>query len=162
MGSLSKENHQQKEYQKDRKIRRLNFRIIEAEIVNYHQSKKQLSEYVANLQTITFPGRNMDETGITPKGGMPGDPTARQAIKLAEAHEMVGVMQEMARRVEAIEWALGRLTDGHRKLAKLYYWSQTYYSPERVAEELHIGRPTFFRWRKQIVRLIAQRLGWKI
>ena len=157
MGSLSKENHQ-----KDRRIRRQNFRTLEAELINYHQSKKQLAEYVANLQTITLPGRPIDETGISPTGGMPGDPTARQAIKLAEAHEMIGVMQEMARRVEAIEWALGRLSEGHRKLVKLYYWSPTYYSPERVAEELHIGRPTFFRWRKQIVRLIAQRLGWKV
>ena len=140
---MSKENHQQKEYQKDRKIRRLNFRIIEAEIVNYHQSKKQLSEYIANLQTITFPGRNMDETGITPKGGLPGDPTARQAIKLAEAHEMVGVMQEMARRVEAIEWALGRLTENHRKLVKLYYWSPKYYTPDGIARELNCDRRTF-------------------
>lgn len=154
---MTKENHQ-----KDRRIRRQNFRTLEAELINYHQSKKQLAEYVANLQTITLPGRPIDETGISPTGGMPGDPTARQAIKLAEAHEMVGVMQEMARRVEAIEWALGRLSEGHRKLVKLYYWSPTYYSPERVAEELHIGRPTFFRWRKQIVRLIAQRLGWKV
>ena len=154
---MSKENHQ-----KDRRIRRQNFRTLEAELINYHQSKKQLAEYVANLQTITLPGRPIDETGISPTGGMPGDPTARQAIKLAEAHEMIGVMQEMARRVEAIEWALGRLSEGHRKLVKLYYWSPTYYSPERVAEELHIGRPTFFRWRKQIVRLIAQRLGWKV
>lgn len=159
---MSKEKHQQKEHQKDRKIRRLNFRIIEAEIVNYHQSKKQLSEYVANLQTITLPGRNMDETGITPKGGMPGDPTARQAIKLAEAHEMVGVMQEMARRVEAIEWALGRLTENHRKLVKLYYWSPKYYTPDGIARELNSDRRTFFRWKRQIVHLIAQRLGWKV
>lgn len=154
---MTKENHQ-----KDKKVRRMNFRTIEAEIINYHQSKKQLAEYIDNLQTITFPARRIGDTGITSKGGMPGDPTARQAIKLAEAHEMIGVMQEMALRVEAIEWALSRVSEGHRKLVRLYYWSPKYYTPDGIAAELNVSRRTFFSWRNHIVRLIAQRLGWRV
>lgn len=142
-------------------VRRSNYQLIEKELYNYDQSVQELEEYFAEEKAIYYPGKGINATGIIPKNAK-SDPTGQQGLKLAGHHISTAVMRETARRVRAIDWAYNTLPESHKKLIKLKYWSRRRSNPDRLAMELKIDRATYFRWRNEIVALIAERLGWKI
>lgn len=103
--------------------------------------------------------------------GVPSDPTAVQADKLWRRRLQVlsgTAMLETMRRMMAIEEVLkileadavpnGRLK---LKLVEMRYWRRTV-SDEQVAHELSVSMRTFRRWRREVVCMIAERLGWVV
>lgn len=75
------------------------------------------------------------------------------------------VIIEVSKRLEAIDYAIQALkandTDVKWKLIEMKYFS-TRYSDKDIMKTLYIGRTKFFETRKQFVRMIANRLGWRI
>lgn len=132
-------------------------RVIEAEIRNYHQTVRALHELE---ESIAYPAAVGDYSERTASAG-PGDPTAMRAMRLMTSTELM----EIRRRVAAIEYML-RVLKAHPEqkryeLIRLTYWDGRYTVPG-ICEQLNIGERTYYRWRKDALQLVAEKLGWQI
>jgi RinA family phage transcriptional activator len=134
-------------------LKRANFRLIEKELYHYKLRKKELLIMKADI----IDGGGQPEV---PVYSGPGDPTGRKAIKLSS-----GVIREIEKRLSAIEWALGVVERTQEpaklKLIQLKYFERRL-TDRGIQEKLGISKRTFYRWRKEFVLLIADRLGWEV
>lgn len=83
-----------------------------------------------------------------------GDRTAAQAFKLLRLKEMWSRTRFY---VQAVEDLLSYLEEEKRKLVELRFFDGL--PPWRVTQELHIAESTFFKYEKEILVLLAHRLG---
>lgn len=145
-----------KKRNRDRRVRVATLRLIEAEIRQYHVTRRMLAE--------------MEETICAPKAveyGEPliavghGDPTASKAIVMMTSAELC----EVRRRLEAIEYMLNVLAaspePGRLELIRLRYWDRRL-TDKGICERLNISERTLYRWRREALELAAERLGWSI
>lgn len=138
----------QKNAEKERQ--RAYFRCIEAELYNFTILKKEFKEL--NLAIIESE-RRPEVSTLTG----PGDPTGQKAIKLTTS---IG-LYEMERRIKAIEKAMKEtetLDPLRMELVKMKYEDKK--SHDAIMDELNISEATFYRWRREFVYLIADKLGW--
>lgn len=123
------------------------FRYIEAELFDYHDTLEEITQ----LREDIMEGRAERAIG---KSTRKSDPTATRATRL--------LMDRRLQRLEEVTTAIGRVYDNvpreKQKLIKLKYWDRRY-TNTGVAEDLHIGEMTFYRWRRQIIQAIARELG---
>lgn len=137
------------------KIRKGTFQHVESELFAYHETRKEI---VKLRNEILFSSRAVDENIGGGRGNLPGDPTARTAV-LMVTHRRIEQLERIA---DAIESVVGMLPPEKKKLVQLRYWDK----PRRltwdgIAEELHVSRRQAMRWRDEIVRAIAERIGWR-
>ena len=141
---------------RDRHIRNASLRLIEAEIRNYHQTLKDLRELE---ESIALPGQG--EFGNGTRSTEPGDPTPARAYKMMTSAQLL----EIRRRVEAIEYMLRVVKaspePGRYELIRLAYWDGRY-TVMGICDKLNIGKTTYYRWRREALQLVAERLGWEI
>lgn len=135
-------------------IRRANFRMIEAELYCYEESKRQL-ELLREEIIESTPSQE-----ISVKSS-PGDPTQTKAIKLVNNREII----EMERRLKAIDKAIEILKTNNEprkyELLKMKYFERKY-TDIGICMELGISERTFYRWRREIIELIANFLGCRV
>ncbi|ELK38806.1 Gp53 protein [Brevibacillus agri BAB-2500] len=137
------------------KIRKGTFQHVESELYTYHETRKEI---VRLKNEILYASGSTDENVGGGRGSLPGDPTSRTAILLS-SHKKLEQLQNI---VDAIESVVDRLTEDRKKLIRLRYWEK----PQRltwdgVAAELHVSRRTAMNWRDEIVRAIAEKIGWR-
>lgn len=141
---------------RDRHIRNASLRLIEAEIRNYHQTLKGLRELE---ESIALPGQG--EFGNGTRSTEPGDPTPARAYKMMTSAQLL----EIRRRVDAIEYMLRVVQaspePGRYDLIRLAYWDGRY-TVMGICDKLNIGKTTYYRWRREALQLVAERLGWEI
>lgn len=142
---------------RDRRIRQANLRLIEAEIRNYPQTVRDLREME---EAIALPGVVGDPTERVFTVA-PGDPTAVRALKLmSSAHIM-----EIRRRVDAIEYMVRVVRASPEaaryKMIELAYWDGRY-TVKGICDKLSISERTYYRWRRDALQLVAEKLGWEI
>jgi RinA family phage transcriptional activator len=141
---------------RDRHIRNASLRLIEAEIRNYHQTLKDLRELE---ESIALPGQG--EFGNGTRSTEPGDPTPARAYKMMTSAQLL----EIRRRVDAIEYMLRVVQaspePGRYDLIRLAYWDRRY-TVMGICDKLNIGKTTYYRWRREALQLVAERLGWEI
>ena len=141
---------------RDRHIRNATLRLIEAEIRNYHQTIETLRELE---ESIALPGQG--EFGDGTRSTEPGDPTPARAYKMMTSAQLL----EIRRRVDAIEYMLRVLKaspePGRYELIRLAYWDGRY-TVMGICDKLNIGKTTYYRWRREALQLVAERLGWEI
>ena len=141
---------------RDRDIRNATLRLIEAEIRNYHQTIETLRELE---ESIALPGQG--EFGNGTRSTEPGDPTPARAYKMMTSAQLL----EIRRRVDAIEYMLRVLKaspePGRYELIRLAYWDGRY-TVMGICDKLNIGKTTYYRWRREALQLVAERLGWEI
>lgn len=137
------------------RIEKSNFKTIESELYCYHESKKYLEE----LREEIIESSAAQEIGVAVQSGTTGDTTGNKAVKLASSREIL----EVKRRLRAIEKVLGLLENNERKLklVQMKYFERRY-TDIGISMELDISERTFYNWRKEIIRLIAEQLGWKL
>lgn len=139
---------------KQSELGRDNFRLIETELRNYRNSIRDLRELE---ESIIFSSGNQSEIRT---GGI-SDTTASKAIKLYSNAQI----KEMNRRIEAIEYGIDvfKATGNPKKyeFIKLKY-IEGKLNNYGVAFTLGIKENVLYRWRKELVELIANRLGWRI
>ncbi|GMG96835.1 DUF1492 domain-containing protein [Tepidimicrobium xylanilyticum] len=135
-------------------IKRANFKMIEAELYCYHESKKQLELLREEIIEST------PQQEVSVKSG-PGDPTQTKAIKLVNNREII----EMERRLKAIDKAIEVLKTSNEsrkyELLKMKYFERRY-TDVGICMELGISERTFYRWRREIIELIANFLGCRV
>ncbi|MEJ8548179.1 transcriptional regulator [Brevibacillus borstelensis] len=137
------------------KIKKGTFQHVESELYAYHETRKEI---VRLKNEILYSNSSADENVGGGKGNIPGDPTGRTAILLT-SHKKLEQLQMI---VDAIESVVERLTDDRKKLLRLRYWDKPQILTwDGIAAELHVSRRTAVNWRDEIVRAIAEKLGWR-
>jgi RinA family phage transcriptional activator len=141
---------------RDRHIRNASLRLIEAEIRNYHQTVQTLRELE---ESIALPGQG--EFGNGTRSTEPGDPTPARAYKMMTSAQLL----EIRRRVDAIEYMLRVLKaspePGRYELIRLAYWDGRY-TVRGICDQLSISERTYYRWRREALQLVAEKLGWEV
>jgi len=137
------------------KLRRGTFQHVESELYAYHDTKKEI---VRLKNEILYGSPSHDDNVGGGRGNLPGDPTGRTATLLV-AHRKI---EQLERIVDAIESVVERLPPEKQRLVRIRYWSR----PQRltwdgIAAELHVSRRQAMRWRDEIVRGVAEKIGWR-
>lgn len=142
---------------RDRSIRQASMRVIEAEIRNYHQTVQTLRELE---ESIALPGQQGELSDST-RSTDPGDPTPSRAYRMMTSAQLL----EIRRRVEAIEYMLRILKaspePARYDLIRLAYWDGRY-TVIGICDQLKISKTTYYRWRREALQLVAERLGWEV
>ena len=134
-------------------IERANFKAIEAELYGYLDTKKEIEL----MEEEILEGSPFQEVAV--QSGTTGDSTASKAIKLVSSKELL----EVRRRVNAIEKTLVILQQDEYKLRLLQMkYFERKFSDIGIQQELHISRETFYRWRREIIKLVGSYLGWRV
>ncbi len=129
------------------KLPRAVFRYIEHELYNYDKTRQEIEDLRETIIEMP-PARE-----VVPGVGHVSDPTARKAIKLLTSTTLA----RMSRTVAAIDRALARLADEHRRLFDLKYRQCLPW--QRVCDELSASERTYFRLRHELVVMVACELG---
>lgn len=130
------------------------FKHIESELYFYHDTVKEIARL---RQEIMFTGGNEDENVGGGRSSFPGRPTERIATRLL-THKRLRNLEEM---VEAIDYTFNALTDDHRLVIREKYWSKQRFSWDEMAVRCSMHRNTCMKLRKDVVNLIAEKIGWK-
>ncbi len=134
--------------------RQLNYKVIEAELYNYHSNKEEFNRL---RQQIFDESGNGD--GIKVKGAI-SNPTAKKVFALSSA-----VLLEVERRLRAIDYVL-RLLSKHEESGKAELVRMKYFERELTDQgiqmRLNISQSTFTRWKRDVIELIAERLGYLV
>jgi RinA family phage transcriptional activator len=135
-------------------LQKANEKLIEAEIRNYKQTKQDL----ADLREEIIEGTSYQEVAVQTS---PGNNTYNKACRLMTSRQIL----ECERRVKAIEYAVEVLQACSEpkkyELMNMKYWEHEY-TDYGIMQRLAIEKTTFYRWKKEILQLIAERLGWQI
>lgn len=131
-------------------IEKSNIRLIEAELYTYNETKKELELLVDDIIDST----PFIETAVQSELS---DSTACKAIKLSSSKELI----EIRKRISAIEKALSILPEEKMKLVRLKYFERKL-TDIGIISELHVSSKTYYRWKKEVIRLIGNYLGWKV
>jgi len=137
----------------ERKRKRANFQMIEWELRYYQKLRAQLADGREEIVHATVTPDVPVQTGT-------GDMVLSKVLRLTSTAKL----QEAERRIEAIEYALAmtRRQDPARvELVKKKYFENKL-TDEGIMEALHISRDTFYRWRRDFVSLVAERLGLEV
>ena len=133
------------------------FDRVQAILYCYPQMKKEIQMI---RESIMFDKEEIDENVGGGRPSLPGKPTERIATRLATDKDL----EKLERTVKAVEEVYHSLPDEYKRLIQLRYWTSRQYrweqkmTWERIADELHISRPTVFRMRKEVIEAIAKRL----
>lgn len=143
--------------QRERNIRAATIKLIEAEIRNYHLTVADLKEME---EAIALPGQQGELSDST-RSTDPGDPTPARAHRMMTSAQLL----EIRRRVEAIDYMLRVVRaspePGRYDLVRLAYWDGRF-TVKGICDQLSISQATYYRWRREALQLVAERLGWEI
>lgn len=127
---------------------------IEWEIRNYHETKKQLEELKLDIIESTPVSDVPAQTG-------PGDQTYSKVMQMRTCK----VILETERRLRAVEYALNWFKNSgdpaRLRMIEMHYF-ENHYTPAGIQQRLGIGHDTFYRWRREFIGIVAERLGWEV
>lgn len=133
---------------------RSNFRLIEAELYNYAETLAEIENEKLDMIDAS------PSAEVSSKSG-PGKPTESKAVKMLSSKALL----EAERRTKAISEVIKMLEACNEpnklKLLKYKYFEKKY-TDMGIWSELNIGKATYYRWRNEIIEMIANRLGWRI
>lgn len=145
-----------------RSLRRANFRMIEAELYNYRWSRKMLVQVLRELNLVadsTVMAPPLDEDRVQTSRYF-ADIVAQRAEELAnERAYTVAVLQETARRLEAIEYMLKQLDEPRRRFVELKWFNEKRVDDKEIEKALGISSRTLRRWKRDAIEIVASRLG---
>lgn len=131
-------------------MKRATYRYIEAEIYDYPSTVEEITR----LRQEIIEGGSPDDTQTRVQSNRISDPTADRATRL--------VMDKRLRRLEEVRNAIDRvyqnLDRDRKRLVEMKYWEKRL-THTGIAEDLHIGERTFYRWKDDVVKAVALELG---
>lgn len=137
------------------KIKKATFKHIESELYAYNDTKKEILRL---RDEIMNPYNEIIDENIGSNGTEgPGRPTERMATRLL-THKTLRNLEEI---IEAIDYAYDLVSDDHRKVIRTKYWGKKRLNWDGVALELSMHRNTAMKLRKEVVMLIADKIGWR-
>lgn len=128
-------------------------RFVQGELSKYKVYKKQLAEYELERRTIeeNYPRTSYAEVRSS---GQVSDPTFKAAARL----ERLEAANSQARfYVRAIDDVLECLPEDHQEIIRKRYFDDI--NHEIVADGLHIGKSTLFRYEREALALLCLRMG---
>ena len=129
-------------------------KLIETELYHYEQTKKEFEIYKEELFDLS-------ERSNGVKSGRVANPTQAKALSSIASL----ALKEMERRMNAIEYAIKVLSVGPEP-RKLEFLEKKYlrrtHSDTALMQLLAIEQATFYRWKKEIIGLVAERLGLQL
>lgn len=123
------------------------FQHIEFELYNYQETKEKLEHYKEQV----LHGTSKPEIAVQAKLG---DTTAHKAIKLSSSP----YIQRCEEIINAIENSLSQLGEKHKKLFQHKYIEHR--EVDEIILLINVSRSTYFEYRKNIVMLVGQKIGW--
>lgn len=136
------------------KIKKGTFQHIESELFAYHETRQE----IVRLKNEILYGKSYFENTGGGRSNLPGDPTGRTATLLTTHREL----ENLQRIVDAIESVYESLPEDKQRLVQLKYWSKPQTRTwDGIAMEMSTHRVTLIRWRNDIVKAIALKLGWR-
>jgi RinA family phage transcriptional activator len=136
-------------------VQKANIKLIEAELRNYKETLKDIE----NMREEIIEGSTYQEVSV--QTGTTGNSTYNKASRLLSSRGLI----EAEKRVEAIEYTIGVLKSCPEpkklQLLKLKYFAREF-TDYGIQIHLNIEKTTFYRWRKEILSIVADRLGWQI
>ena len=135
----------------DTKLKRATFRYIESELYDYKDTLKEIK--VLREQIIHESGE--DENCGGGSSNLPGQPTERTATKLL-THK---TLQNLVNTANAITEAYEVVSDEHRSIIDLKYFKNQHLYWDDVAYQLSMHRNTVFKYRREFIILVANKLG---
>jgi len=140
---------------KRKTIEHQNYRLLESELYFYRDTKRELE--LMELDIVEL-GSGVDTTIKT--AGI-GRPTEAKAIRLLSSKELI----EVRRRADAIEYMLEVLKNCEEpaklKLIEMKYFERKY-TDVGILESLNISKKTYYRWKREAILLVANKLGFKV
>lgn len=138
-------------------IRKATFKHIEAELYNYHETKKEIQRLRESI--VNFVGEE-DHNDTSGKNSVRTitRPTEAIVTRLVD-NKTLRNLEEI---VGGIESVYVRLEDSQRKIIDKRYWSgRRDNSWDVVAEAVSMSERTVYRHRKYIICAIADTIGWR-
>lgn len=137
------------------KLRKATFQHVESELYAYHETRRE----IVRLKNDILHGRTRDDENVGGgRSNLPGDPTGRTAVLLT-THRKLEQLQGIA---DAIETVTTALTPDRQRMVQIRYWTRPQtLTWDGIAREIPAHRATVMRWRDEIVRAIAERIGWR-
>jgi len=129
------------------------YRYIERELYNYRNSSKELKEIQDDIINAS-----PSPSGERVQSSTLSDETATKAIRLTSNARL----SQLERTMKGIETGIRVLKgDGEQnkyKLLEMKYFDCEY-TDKRIAMELNISDKTYYRWKNQIIHLMAIFIG---
>ena len=137
------------------KLRRGTFQHVESELYSYHETRKEI---IRLKNEILYGSTPADENVGGGRSNLPSDPTGEIAVLLTSHKKL----EQLERIVNAIESVVEGLPEKKKEMIKLRYWTRPQtLTWEGVAQRIEKDRTTAIRWRNEIIREIANRIGWR-
>lgn len=133
------------------------FKLIEDELFQYQSTLKRFQF----LRDEILQGSAAQSEAIGASRGIDvSKPTERKAIQLVSSPELL----EVHHRLEAIKRAIDIIyslpEQKKKELFELFFIkrkSETY-----IIDTINVRRSTFYKWKREIIFLVARELGWSI
>lgn len=134
------------------------FKHAESELFHYHYTVKRIKERRDELMSNTVPeGKQVQEAIPNFEPLRYQSSTERIGIRMATDRKL----QEMERIAKAIEQVYNECDDERKELIRIKYWTKPHiYTWDGIAAKLHISRATAYRWRREILQSLCEKLGW--
>ncbi len=135
------------------KLQQSYYKYIESELYNYKNMVEELKEIQDDIisSSPAVSGERVQSSSLS-------DETASKAVRLISSARL----KRLDETVRAIDVGIKILKTcpepGKYKLLEMKYFD-CQYTDIRIAKELNISRETYFRWKRQIISLMAMHLG---
>jgi RinA family phage transcriptional activator len=124
--------------------------MVEFELYHFHYSKKLYKQYEDDILYGAGQAPEIRGSEITKT-------TESKALRLLSNIHLL----EMKKRLDAIEYVLQIIPSAKLDLVKEKYFIRRL-TDYGIMQKLHIEKSTYYLYRKQIIQLIADRLGWLV
>lgn len=137
------------------KLKKATFKHIEAELYCFKETLREIEQI---RQDILHGQASDDENIGGGRGNLPSSPTEQRAVTVMTHRRL----QQLERIANAIQTVYEALPQEKKKLVQLLYWTRPQrYTWDGLAEQLYVSKWQAMRWRNEIVRAIAELLGWR-
>lgn len=141
----------------DRPLTPAVFRRVEGFLYRVPRYRAILARYEQDRADVLDRARQWEPRPGDRTEGSVSDPTADKVAQLERIERRADEARAAVALVEAV-WEI--LSDEEREIVDLKYWDRAPRTNQQVADELAIGRTTFYRRRQAIVEKFADVAGW--
>jgi len=133
------------------KLKTATFKYIESELYSYKDTLKEINR----LRDEIINRPSQDDNSGGGKSNIPGSPTEEIATELL-THR---TLQNLVKITDAISDTYKIVSDEHRSIIDLKYFKQPSLYWDDVAYQLSMHRNTVFKYRREFIILVANKLG---
>src|SRR5690625_281929 len=133
------------------KLKKATFKYIESELYSYRETLKEINK----LREQIINRADDDENIGGGKSNIPQSPTEQIATELV-THR---TLQNLVKITDAISSTYESVEDEHRSVIDLKYFKHPNLYWDDVAYQLSMHRNTVFKYRREFIILVANKLG---